>query len=138
MPSRLIGYGVMRTSPCWTRSCHSLLQVTSRHQLGHRVRLGFCQYPCTVSVISPSYGVKMRCSWMRWNRDDEMLLLVLVLALEASWIILCDHGKVLRHLFWAFSGFVSCRALSPCCGPPLVAPNPRMNYSPSNSVAAAV
>ena len=62
---------------------------------------------------------------MRWNRDDEMLLLVLVLASESSWIILCDYRKVLHHLFWAFSGFVSCRALSPCCGRPhLVAPNP--------------
>ena len=39
---------------------------------------------------------------MRWNCDDDTLLLVLVLALEASWIILCDHGNVLRHLFWAF------------------------------------
>jgi len=39
---------------------------------------------------------------MCWIDEDEMLLLVLVLALEASWIILCDHGKVLRHLFWAF------------------------------------
>ena len=63
---------------------------------------------------------------MRWNRDDEMFLLVLVLAPEASWIILCDHGKVLRHLFWAFSGFVSCRALSLYCGRPLVATNPRL------------
>ena len=59
---------------------------------------------------------------MHWNRDDEMLLLVLVLAPEASWIILCDHGKVLHHLFWASSGFVSCWNLSPCCGRPLVAP----------------
>ena len=61
---------------------------------------------------------------MCWNRDDETLLLVLLLAPETLWNILCDHGKVLRHLFWAFSGFVSCRALSPCCGRPLVAPNP--------------
>ena len=59
---------------------------------------------------------------MHWNREEEALLLVLVLAPEASWIILCDHGKVLRHLFWAFSGFVSRRALSPSCGLPLVAP----------------
>ena len=61
---------------------------------------------------------------MLWKANDEMLCLVLVLAPEDSWIIPCEHGKVLRHLFWAFSGFVSCRALSPCCGPPLVAPNP--------------
>ena len=108
---------VMRTSPCWTCSCHGFPQVTSRHQLGHRVRLGFSRHPCTVSVISPSYDVQMRWSWMRWNHDDA-LLLVLVPTLETSWIILCDYGKVLHHLFWAFSGFVSCRALSPCCGRP--------------------
>ena len=66
---------------------------------------------------------------MRWIDEDEMLLLVLVLALEASWIILCDHGNVPRHLFWAFSGFLSCWALSPCCGRPLVTPNPRMPLS---------
>ena len=30
---------------------------------------------------------------MRWNHDDEMLLLVLVSVPEASWIILCDHGE---------------------------------------------
>ena len=55
---------------------------------------------------------------MRWNRDDETLLLVLVPDQEALWIILCDSGKVLQHLFWAFSGFVSCRTLSPSCGRP--------------------
>ena len=60
---------------------------------------------------------------MRWKADDEKLRLVLVLAPEHSWIILCDHGKVLRHLFWAFSGFVSCQALSLCCGcPPWLPP----------------
>ena len=75
---------------------------------------------------------------MRWNRDDEALLLVLVPVPETSWNILCYHRKVLRHLFWAFSGFVSCLALGPCCGRPLVAPNPRMPPSPLNSVAAAV
>ena len=61
---------------------------------------------------------------MRWKANDETFRLVLVLALEDSWIILCDHEKVLWHLFWAFSGFVSCRALSPYCGRPLVAPQP--------------
>lgn len=45
-------------------------------------------------------------------------------ASENSWIILCNHEKVLRHLFWAFSGFVSCRALTPCCGCPPGHPNP--------------
>ena len=112
---------VLRTSPCWTCSCHGLSQVTSRHQLGHRVRLGFSRHPCTVSAISPSYDVQLRCSWMHWKANDEMLL---VLAPKDTWIILCDHEKVLHHLFWAFSGFVSCWALSPCCGRPLGRPQP--------------
>ena len=61
---------------------------------------------------------------MRWNRDDEMLLLVLVPAPETAWIILHVHEKVLHHLFWAFSGFVSCWALAPCCGRPPGRPQP--------------
>ena len=61
---------------------------------------------------------------MRWNRDDKMLLLVLVPAPETAWIILRVHEKVLHHLFWAFSGFVLCRALSPCCGRPPGRPQP--------------
>lgn len=62
---------------------------------------------------------------MRWKLDDEMLLLVLVLAPEGSWIMLCDHDKVLRHLFGPSRAFVSCRALSPSCGRPLPGrPNP--------------
>ena len=55
---------------------------------------------------------------MRWKGDDDAVILILVLAPEGSWIILCDHEKVLRHLFWADLGFVSCRALSPSCGRP--------------------
>jgi hypothetical protein len=78
------------------------LQVS--HQLGHHVRLGFSRHSCTVLVISPLYGVQMKWSWMRWNRDDETLLLVLVPAPETSWNILCDHEKMFCHLFWAFSG----------------------------------
>ena len=88
--------------------CSSRIQPTSLHGFGD------------ISLI----GVQMRWSWMRWIDEDEMLLLVLVLALEASWIILCDHGNVPRHLFWAFSGFLSCRALSPCCGRPPGRPQP--------------
>jgi len=62
---------------------------------------------------------------MRWKADDEKLRLVLVLAPEHSWIILCDHGGAASPIL-AFSGFVSCQTLSPCCGrAPLVAPNPR-------------
>ena len=112
---------VMRTSPCWTRSCHGLPQVTSRHQLGHRVRLGFSRHPLhgfsDISLIRCPNEVILD-AW-RWDASFGSSP-----ALETSWIILCDHGKVLHHLFWAFLGFVSCRALSPCCGPLLVAPNP--------------
>ena len=70
---------------------------------------------------------------MHWNRDHEMLILVLVPALEASWIILCDHVNMLRHLFWAFSGFVSCWALSLSCGHSTLG-RPQL----INSVAAAI
>jgi hypothetical protein len=40
---------------------------------------------------------------MRWKEDDERFLLVLVRAPEDLWIILCDHDKVLCHLFWVKS-----------------------------------
>jgi hypothetical protein len=36
---------------------------------------------------------------MRWKGDDDAVVLDLVPASEGPWIILCDHGKVLRHLF---------------------------------------
>jgi hypothetical protein len=36
---------------------------------------------------------------MHWKGDDDAIILDLVPALEGPWIILCDHGKVLRHLF---------------------------------------
>lgn len=36
---------------------------------------------------------------MRWKGDDDAVILVLVLAPGYSWIMLCDHEKVLRHLF---------------------------------------
>ena len=51
---------MMRTSTCWTHSCHGLTKVISHHQLGHHVHLGFSQHSSTVSAISPSYGVRMR------------------------------------------------------------------------------
>ena len=116
---------MMRTSPCWTHARRPHLQATSRRQLGLRVRFGFSRQPCTKMAISPSYDIEKRRSLMRWKAYNEMLLLVLVPAPECSWIILCHHNKVLHHLFWANSAFVSCRALSPCCGRPhLVATNP--------------
>ena len=33
--------------------------------------------------------------------DNDAVVLDLVLALDHAWINLCDHGKVLYHLFWA-------------------------------------
>ena len=91
----------MRTSPGWIRTCHGLPQVTSRHQLGRHVRLGFSQHLCTVLMISPLSDVQFMCAWMRWKGDDDAVVLGLVPALVDSWIILCYHNKVLRHLFWA-------------------------------------
>jgi hypothetical protein len=38
---------------------------------------------------------------MCWNGDDDTVILVLILATEVSWIMLCDYDKVLCHLFWA-------------------------------------
>jgi hypothetical protein len=35
----------------------------------------------------------------RWKEDNESFLLVMVRASEDLWILLCEHGKVLRHLF---------------------------------------
>jgi hypothetical protein len=40
---------------------------------------------------------------MRWKEDNEIFLLILVRAPEDSWMILCDHDNMLRHLFWAKS-----------------------------------
>ena len=122
---------VMRTSPRWLHARRHLPEVTSRLQLGRHVRLGFSRHVRTVSAISPTYDVETSHSLMRWNGDDDAVDLVLVLAPEGSWIMLCDHEKVLCHLFWAFSGFVSCRAFGPCWGrPPRCAPNPRTSLLP--------
>ena len=62
---------------------------------------------------------------MRWKGDDDTIDLVLVLALEHSWIMLCDNEKVLRHLVLGQLGLVSSQAFNPYCGRPLVTPNPR-------------
>ena len=105
---------MMRTSPRWLHARRLLPEVTSRLQLGRHVRLGFSRYVRTVSAISPTYDVETSHSLMRWNGDNDAVDLVLVLAPEGSWIMLCDHENVLHHLFWAFSGFVSCQAFGPC------------------------
>ena len=75
---------------------------------------------------------------MRWKGDDDAVDLVLVLAPEGSWIILCDHDKVLRHLFGPCSGRVSCRALAQVQAPPLDAPTLGRSCSFINKVAAAI
>lgn len=84
---------MMRTSPRWMCTIHGLLQVAIRPQLGCHVHLVFSRHPVTVSVISPSYDVETGRSRMRWNRDDDAVVLVLVLAPECSWIMLCDHER---------------------------------------------
>jgi hypothetical protein len=36
---------------------------------------------------------------MRWNGDDDAFVLVLVPTPEDSWIMPCDHDKLLHHVF---------------------------------------
>jgi hypothetical protein len=103
---------IMRKSPRWIRARHILPHATSRLQFSCHVRFGFSQHPCTVSVISPSSGIKTRRIRMCWNGDDDTVILVPLPAREGSWIMLCDHDKLLHHVFGQF-GRVSCRALSP-------------------------
>jgi hypothetical protein len=88
-----------RTSPRWMHSHRILSHATSRLQLSCHVWFGCSRNPSTISVMSPSYGIETWCIRMRWKGDDDVVVLVLVLAPEDSWIILCDHDKVLRHLF---------------------------------------
>ena len=90
---------LMRPSPCWTHRRHGLPQVAIRSQLSCHVALGFSRHVVTVSVITFSYDIETGRSWMRWKGDDDAVVLDLVPAPEGPWIILCDHGKVLRHLF---------------------------------------
>lgn len=111
-----IRYLLMRTSPCWTRTCQPHHRVTSRRQVSSRVCFGFSRQPCTETAISLTSGIQMRHSSKHWNRDDDKLLLNLIQAPDDSWIMLCDHEKVLRHLRGPSRAFVSCRALSPSCG----------------------
>ena len=74
---------------------------------------------------------------MRWKAKEEIFLLVLVPDPVDSWIILCDHDKMLRHLFWAVLAFVSRRALSPSCRRPSWPPSTLGHpLSGINSVAA--
>ena len=90
---------MMRTSPCWTHRRQGLPQVAICSQLSCHVALGFSRHVIIVSVITFSYDIKTGRSWMRWKGDDDTVVLDLVPAPEGPWIILCDHSKVLRHLF---------------------------------------
>jgi hypothetical protein len=90
---------VMRTSPRCTHRRYGLPQVAIRPQLSCHVTLGFSRHVITVSVITLSYDIETGRSWMRWKGDDDAVILDLVPAPEGPWIILCDHGKVLHHLF---------------------------------------
>jgi hypothetical protein len=90
---------LMRTSPRWTHRRYGLLQVAIRPQLSCHVTLGFSRHVVIVSVITLSYDIETGHSWMCWKGDDDAVVLDLVPAPEGTWIILCDHSKVLRHLF---------------------------------------
>jgi hypothetical protein len=109
---------IMRILPRWTHRRYGLPQVAIRPQLSCHVTLGFNRH-VTVLIIIFSYNIKTGRSWMRWKGDDDTIVLDLVPALEGLWIILCDHDKVLHHLF---------RPTWPCIvsglKPKLWAPNP--------------
>jgi hypothetical protein len=90
---------LMRTSPRWTHRRYGLPQVAIHPQLSCHVTLGFNGHVVTVSVITFSYDIETRRSWMHWKGDDDAVVLDPVPVPEGAWIILCDHDKVLRHLF---------------------------------------
>jgi hypothetical protein len=74
--------------------CFSKTRCDSCH-----VQFGFIRHHYTVSALSPSSGIETRRARMCWKGDDDAVVLVLVPAPEGSCIILCDHDKVLCHLF---------------------------------------
>jgi hypothetical protein len=115
----ILCFNVMRTSPHWTHRRYGLFQVTIRPQLSCHITLGFSRHVVTVLVITLSYDIKTGRSWMRWKGDDDAVILDLVLAPEGPWIILCDHVKVLRHLFGP-----TCPCIVSGLKPKLWAPNP--------------
>ena len=76
---------------------------------------------------------------MRWKGDDAAVDLVLVLAPERSWIILCDHEKVLPHLFWVNSALYRVGPSAQVVGAPSGAPPTLARpVSGINSGAAAI
>jgi hypothetical protein len=91
-----------------------------------------------VSVITPSYDVETRRISTCWKEDDDAVDLVLVLAQEVAWTMLCDHDKVLRHLFWANLAVYRVGPLAQVVGAPSWSPTTLGQPSLSiNSVATA-
>jgi hypothetical protein len=124
------------TSPsCWTCTRHDLLQVALHLRLSCHVRFEISLHLCTVSVISPSYDIRMRCIRNRCKGDDDAIDLVLVLAPERLWIIPSDHEKVLRHLFGPTRPCIESDLQPKLWTPPLAHPNPsipRLGYKLSS------
>jgi hypothetical protein len=73
-----------------------------------------------------------------WKEEDDTVDLVLVLALEVACIILCDHDKVLCHLFWANLAVYRVGPMAQVVGAPSWSPTTLGRPSLSiNSVATA-
>jgi len=62
--------------------------------------LRFSIHVVNVSIITSTYDIETERSCTRWKGDDDAIILDLVPAPYGMWINLCDHGKVLHHLFW--------------------------------------
>ena len=89
----------MRTSPRWSRGRLQFEKGRMMRTSPCHVALGFRRHVITVSVITFSHDIETGRSWMRWKGDDDAVVLDLFPAPEGPWIILCDHDKVLHHLF---------------------------------------
>jgi hypothetical protein len=121
---------MMRTSPCWIQLRFGLLRVTSRHQLGLHiwdlVLFTISLYAPTLSInivaptsSSPAYDYFLnKYDYFNNSYDSFRLLQQLVRLLLTTLTtrtttyeyfnnsyFLCDHDKVLRHLFRAMSAF---------------------------------
>jgi hypothetical protein len=89
-----------------------------------------------VLAITPSYDIETRRISTHWKEDDDVVDLVMVLAPEVACIILCDHDKVQRHLFWANLAVYRVRPLAQVVPPswsPTTLERPSLSI---NSVAA--
>ena len=108
---------MMRTSSCWIRMFHGLLQVATHPQLGCHVQLVFSRHPSQFRQYLPHTTLK-RGVLGSVRKGTTTCRFGFGPRSRTSWIMLCDHKKVLHHLFWANIGFVSSWALSPSCGCP--------------------